>query len=64
MLALIVAALTVIVGLMLVLNARNGIDSLQSTFTLLGILMLVAGLGFVGYGYMLRSAQMPAGDPE
>ena len=62
-LALIVAALTVIVGLMLVLNARNGIDSLQSTFTLLGILMLVAGLGFVGYGYMLRSAQMPARRP-
>lgn len=56
--ALIVAALTVIVGLLLVINGRNGIDSLQGTFTLLGILMLLAGLGFVGYGYMLRSAQM------
>ncbi|MFN8521123.1 MAG: hypothetical protein U0667_17435 [Chloroflexota bacterium] len=56
--ALIIAALTVIVGLMLVINGRNGIDSLQSTFTLLGILMLLAGLGFLGYGWMLRSAQI------
>jgi uncharacterized membrane protein HdeD (DUF308 family) len=62
--ALIVAGLTVIVGLMLVINARNGIDSLQSTFTLLGILMLLAGLGFAGYGWMLRSAQMPAAAEE
>jgi uncharacterized membrane protein HdeD (DUF308 family) len=62
--ALIVSALTVLVGLMLILNGRNGIDSLQSTFTLLGILMLLAGLGFVGYGWMLRNAQMPPGDEE
>jgi uncharacterized membrane protein HdeD (DUF308 family) len=62
--ALIVSALTVIVGVMLVLNGRNGIDSLQSTFTLLGILMLVAGLGFLGYGLMLRNAQLPPADPE
>jgi len=62
--ALIISALTVIVGLMLVINARNGIDSLQSTFTWLGILMLLAGLGFLGYGFMLRSAQMPPGEPE
>lgn len=63
-LALIISALTVLVGLMLVLNGRNGIDSLQSTFTWLGILMLLAGLGFLGYGWMLRSAQMPPGDAE
>jgi uncharacterized membrane protein HdeD (DUF308 family) len=63
-LALIISALTVIVGLMLVINGRNGIDSLQSTFTLLGILMLVAGLGVLGYGFMLRSAQMPPADEE
>jgi uncharacterized membrane protein HdeD (DUF308 family) len=62
--ALIVAALTVIVGLMLIINGRNGIESLQSTFTLLGILMLLAGLGFAGYGWMLRSAQMPPGAEE
>ncbi len=62
--ALIVAALTVIVGLMLVINGRNGIASLQGTFTLLGILMLLAGLGFLGYGWMLRSDQMPPGDEE
>jgi uncharacterized membrane protein HdeD (DUF308 family) len=62
--ALIVSALTVIVGLMLIINGRNGIDSLQSTFTLLGILMLLAGLGFLGYGWMLRSAQMQPGEAE
>jgi uncharacterized membrane protein HdeD (DUF308 family) len=62
--ALIISALTVIVGLMLIINGRNGIDSLQSTFTLLGILMLLAGLGFLGYGWMLRSAQMPPGEAE
>jgi uncharacterized membrane protein HdeD (DUF308 family) len=61
---LIVSALTVIVGLLLVLNARNGIDSLQGTFTLLGILMLLAGLGFLGYGFMLRSSQMPPAAEE
>jgi uncharacterized membrane protein HdeD (DUF308 family) len=58
--ALIIAALTVIVGIMLVLNGRNGIDSLQSTFALLGILMLLAGLGFLGYGLMLRGSQAQA----
>jgi uncharacterized membrane protein HdeD (DUF308 family) len=58
--ALIIAALTVIVGIMLVVNGRNGIDSLQSTFALLGILMLVVGVVFVGYGLMLRGSQVPA----
>ncbi len=62
--ALIVSALTVIVGAMLILNGRNGIDSLQSTFTLLGILMLVAGLGFLGNGFMLRNAQLQPADQE
>lgn len=63
--ALIVAALTVVVGLMLVLNGRNGIDSLQSTFTLLGIVMILASLGFLGYGWMLRGAQIqPAADDD
>ena len=62
--ALIVSALTVIVGLLLVINARNGIDALQGTFTVLGILMLLAGLGFLGYGFMLRNSQMPPGAEE
>ncbi|MET0771589.1 MAG: hypothetical protein ABWZ82_00770 [Candidatus Limnocylindrales bacterium] len=62
--ALIVSALTVIVGLMLVVNGRNGIDALQGTFTVLGILMLLAGLGFLGYGFMLRNSQMAPGAEE
>jgi len=48
-----------------VLNGRNGIDSLQSTFTLLGIVMILASLGFLGYGWMLRGAQIqPAADDD
>lgn len=63
--ALLVAGVTVIVGVLLVLNGRSGIDSLQGTFVILGILMLVVGLALVGYGLMLRSAQVgptPADD--
>jgi uncharacterized membrane protein HdeD (DUF308 family) len=57
---LLLAAVTVIVGILLVINGRNGIDALQGTFVLLGIVMLVVGVVLVGYGLMIRSAQAPA----
>lgn len=53
--ALIIAALTLVVGVLLVLNGRSGIDSLRGTFVLLGIILLVAGLALSGYALMLRS---------
>jgi uncharacterized membrane protein HdeD (DUF308 family) len=53
--ALVIAGLTVVVGLLLVLNARGGIDSLKGTFTWLGILLLVVGIALAGYAWMLRS---------
>jgi uncharacterized membrane protein HdeD (DUF308 family) len=58
--AIIVVALTIIVGLLLILNGRNGIDALQGTFVLLGILIAVAGLGLIGYALMLRQNQTTA----
>jgi uncharacterized membrane protein HdeD (DUF308 family) len=53
--ALVLAGLTIVVGLLLVLTGRNGIDSLESAFTLLGILLLLVGLVLCGYAWMLRS---------
>jgi uncharacterized membrane protein HdeD (DUF308 family) len=52
--ALVIAGLTVVAGLLLVFNGRD-IDSLKSSFTLLGILLLIVGLGIGGYAWMLRS---------
>ncbi len=60
--AIIVAALTIVVGILLIVNGRNGIESLQGTFVLLGILIALAGLGFIGYAFMLRSSQATAPD--
>ena len=53
--ALVIAGLTVVIGLLLVLNARDGIDSLKGTFTWLGILLLVVGIALAGYAWLLRS---------
>jgi hypothetical protein len=58
--ALIISAAAVVVGLLLVVNGRNGIESLRGTFALLGILLLVAGLALVGYSLMLRSRDQTA----
>lgn len=58
--ALLLATVTVIVGILLVINGRNGIDALQGTFVLLGIVMLLVGLALVGYGLMMRGAQVSA----
>jgi hypothetical protein len=56
---LIVAGVTLVVGLLLVFNGRGGIDSLNGTFALLGILLLLAGLALAGYALMLRSRDQP-----
>jgi uncharacterized membrane protein HdeD (DUF308 family) len=52
---LIVAALTLLLGLALVWQSRNGIDALDKTFTWLGILVLIVGLILTGYGLVMRS---------
>jgi uncharacterized membrane protein HdeD (DUF308 family) len=52
---LIISALTVVVGVVLILQARSGIEALTSAFTWLGILLLIVGVALVGYGWMLRS---------
>ncbi len=53
--ALVIAGLTLVVGVMLVLTGRDGMDALKGTFTWLGILLLVAGLALAGYAWLLRS---------
>ena len=53
--ALLIGAATLLAGVLLVANGRNGIDSLKSTFTLLGILLLIVGLALCGYAFVLRS---------
>ncbi len=53
--ALVISVAAVVVGVLLVVRGRDGIDALHGTFVLLGILLLVAGLALVGYAYMLRS---------
>ena len=60
--ALIVAVAMAIVGVLLVVNAGSGIEELKSTFRLLGVVLLVAGLALVGWGYGLKSRD--ATDPE
>lgn len=58
--ALVISGVTVVVGIMLVINGRNGIDALEGTFVVLGILLLVVGAILVGYGLMIRNAQASA----
>ncbi len=54
---LIVAGGAVLVGLLLTLNGIAGYDQVQSTFKLLGVLLIVAGIALCVYGYMLRQRQ-------
>lgn len=58
--ALLIAAVTVVLGVLLIVNGRNGIDALQGTFVALGIVMLIVGVVLVGYGLMIRNAQVSA----
>ncbi|MBX3030576.1 MAG: hypothetical protein KF809_10470 [Chloroflexi bacterium] len=58
--SIVVVVLTVVVGILLIVNGRDGIDALQGTFVLLGILIALAGLGLIGYALMLRQGQAPA----
>jgi uncharacterized membrane protein HdeD (DUF308 family) len=60
--ALLISTATIIVGLLLVVNGRNGIESLTGTFAILGVLLLVVGLALVGWAYVLRSKN--AVEPE
>jgi uncharacterized membrane protein HdeD (DUF308 family) len=53
--SLLLALATIVVGILLVVNGRNGIDALKGTFVLLGVLLLVVGLVLVGYAFLLRS---------
>jgi len=53
--ALIISAAAVVVGVLLVINGRDGADALRGTFALLGVLLLVAGLALIGYALYLRS---------
>ena len=52
--AVVIAAMTFLVGLLLVVNGRS-IESLKDTFTWLGILLLIVGLGLIGYALVMRS---------
>ena len=42
------------------LSKAFGIDALRSTFVLMGIVLLVAGVALVGYGLMIRNAPVSA----
>jgi hypothetical protein len=51
----VIAAVTGAVGLLLLVRGRSGIDELTSSFTLLGVLILIAGLGLAGYALLMRA---------
>jgi len=51
----VIAAVTGAVGLLLLIRGRSGIDELTSSFTLLGVLILIAGLGLAGYALLMRA---------
>jgi hypothetical protein len=53
--AMALAAGTIIVGVLLVLQANEDIDALRSTFAWLGVGLLLLGLGLVGWAVYLRS---------
>jgi uncharacterized membrane protein HdeD (DUF308 family) len=57
----IIAAVTGAVGLLLILRGRGGIEDLENSFTLLGLLVLVAGLALIGYALYMRSG--PRAEP-
>src|SRR5262245_48886546 len=52
---MILGAAAVVVGLLLAFNATKGFDSVRGTFVLLGWLLLLVGIGLIGYSLMLRS---------
>jgi uncharacterized membrane protein HdeD (DUF308 family) len=56
--ALIVNAGLALAGVVLMLAGAAGASSVDSIFTLLGILLIVAGLGLGGYSYLLRQQEM------
>lgn len=58
--SIVVVVLTIVVGILLIINGRDGVAALQGTFVLLGILIALAGLGLIGYALMLRQGQAPA----
>jgi hypothetical protein len=59
---MILGAVGVVVGVLLAFNATRGFDSVRTAFALLGWLMLLAGIGLIGYSLMLRSSQTQESD--
>jgi len=51
----VIAAVTGAIGLLLLVRGRSGIDELTSSFTLLGVLILIAGLVLAGYALLMRA---------
>jgi uncharacterized membrane protein HdeD (DUF308 family) len=58
LIALIINAALALAGLVLMLAGAAGASSVDSIFTLLGLLLIVAGLGLAGYSYLLRQQEM------
>jgi uncharacterized membrane protein HdeD (DUF308 family) len=56
--ALIINAALALAGVVLMLAGAAGSSAVNSIFTLLGILLIVAGLGLGGYSYLLRQQEM------
>lgn len=56
--ALIINAALALAGVVLMLAGAAGASSVDSIFTLLGILLVIAGLGLGGYSYLLRQQEM------
>lgn len=54
-LAVLISLTAAVVGLVLILQGNAGVDALRSTFSTLGIVLLVAGLAIAGYAFYLRS---------
>ncbi len=51
----VIAAVTGAVGVLLLVRGRSGIDELTSSFTLLGIVILIAGIALAGYALLMRA---------
>jgi uncharacterized membrane protein HdeD (DUF308 family) len=56
--ALVVNAVLAIAGLILILSGAAGPSAVSSTFTLLGIVLIVGGVAMGGYAYLLRQQEV------
>jgi uncharacterized membrane protein HdeD (DUF308 family) len=55
--ALIIDAVLAVAGFVLIVSGAAGAGTVNSVFTLLGIVLILGGVGLVAYGYLLRQQE-------